>query len=121
MGHDVLGQDPIEQERVGLRENPPDRGFAGRKEGLLPGRPAATEPLELALGEIPGPAGDRLVGTLSGQDPGQTDQENGQVVVPDPPGFPGIVHRGPQKSEQSVLSVEAERGQGQGRHGASQE
>lgn len=41
--------------------------------------------------------------------------------MPDPPGFSGIPHRGPQKREQSGLSVEAERVDRQGRHGASQE
>ena len=40
--------------------------------------------------------------------------------MPDPPGFPGIAHRGSQKGEQSGLSVEAERGERQGGHGASQ-
>jgi hypothetical protein len=67
------------------------------EEALHPGRPPASEALELALGEIPSPAGDRLVGPFFGQNPGKTDQMNGQVVVPDPPGFPGIAHRGPQK------------------------
>lgn len=69
MGHNILGQDPVELDGVGLRQDPPDRGFAGRKKALLAGRPPASETPKLALGEVLGPAGDPFVGALSGQNP----------------------------------------------------
>ena len=38
MGHNILGQDPVEQDGVGLRQDPPDRGFDARTHGpIAPG------------------------------------------------------------------------------------
>ena len=108
----ILGENGVEGGGVNVRKDSPDRGLAGREKGLLGGRPAAPQTLELVLGEILGPARDPFIGALSRKDRGEGEKENGEIVVPDTSVFSGILHRLREEGEESVFSLEVQRGKG---------